>query len=451
MRLFGTDGIRGVANRELTPELALSLGKSFGRLLLSEEGKARVIIARDTRISSPMLEAAFAAGLASAGSWAVILGVLPTPAVPFFIKHYSAQGGAMISASHNPIEDNGIKLFSARGFKLPDETEDRIQQLMEEPLPKEQMPIGSHLGRIAWIDNALELYLQHLRELFPLNLNGWKIGLDCANGAACHLAPRLFESLGAEVFAVHTQDDGLRINVKCGSTYLTDLINLVQEKKLDLGLAFDGDADRCIAVDSRGGIFEGDRFLALFAQYLAEKGLLSGEGVAGTILSNLGLEVFLKQLELKLYRAKVGDRYVLETMQQNRLNLGGEQSGHIILLDYDTTGNGILTGLFLLKILTEKREALSSFTGIIKPFPQITYDLQVQDNNSFLQDPVIKQELEKAEISLKDKGRLVVRPSGTQPLIRFMLEGSDAALLDSTLNHLKQVFISRLGEKVVKR
>lgn len=445
-KYFGTDGIRGVANRDLTPDLAMCSARRFGELLTRETPLPRIVVGRDTRISSPMLECAVAAGLSSAGVRPLLLGVLPTPCVPYFCKEFSAQGGIMISASHNPIEDNGIKFFNAQGFKIFDSMENEIEKMVDSPLDNYTLPISEEVGRVFYVEEAEDLFLNHLTSLIPVSLKGLRIGLDCANGAAFRLAPRVFQKLGAQIFPLHTESDGMKINVDCGSTNPRDLINLVLEKKLHLGLAFDGDADRCIAVDEQGGIFDGDKILAAFAWFMRDNGELQGNGVAATVMSNYGLELALRKLGLHLYRADVGDRNVLEKLIAEGCNLGGEQSGHIILFSHSTTGDGILTGIYLARILAEKEIPLSQIAKMVQPLPQILENIEVISKDKFLKDDLIQNEINRVEENLADKGRVLVRPSGTQPLIRIMLEGESREQLVETMNHLKGFIEKRLVE-----
>jgi len=443
-KYFGTDGIRGVANRDLTPDLAMQAARRFGELLMRETPLPRIVVARDTRISSPMLECAVSAGLSSAGVRPLLLGVMPTPCVPFFCKEFSAQGGIMISASHNPIEDNGIKFFNAQGFKIFDSMENEIEKLLDSPVNRFDLPIADEVGRVFLVEEAEDLFVNHLVELIPVSLKGLRIGLDCANGAAFRLAPRVFQKLGAQVYSIHTESDGMKINVDCGSTNPSDLISLVLEKKLHLGLAFDGDADRCIAVDEKGEIFDGDKLLAAFAKYMQETGVLKGAGVVATVMSNYGLEKALNQLDLKLFRADVGDRNVLEKIIAEGCNLGGEQSGHILLFSHSTTGDGILCGIYLARILAEKEIPLSELGRMVQPMPQILENIEIVSKDKFLQDGLIKAEINKIEERLAGSGRVLVRPSGTQPLIRIMLEGESREQLLDTMNHLKDFIEKRL-------
>lgn len=440
-KLFGTDGVRGVANRQLTPELALGLGRAHGHLLGIG---ARVVIGKDTRISSDMLEAAYAAGLMASGARPLLAGMLPTPAVAYLVRHLQAQGGAMISASHNPIADNGIKLFESTGFKLDDAASARIEELLdgEDTMPR---PEGTDVGQTERLTGSQATYEEFLVKLAPCRLEGLHVILDCAHGAACHVAPRVFESLGARVELLHSEPDGARINVRCGSTDLSELRAAVLERGAALGLAFDGDADRCLAVDETGQDVDGDRMLLLFAEWMRAQGRLSGDLVVATVMSNYGLERALSERKLKLIRAAVGDRYVLEAMQQNGAVLGGEQSGHLIFLEHGTTGDGVLSGLMLAAVAKSSGQTVSQLAQRLTPLPQKLVNVRVRSKDELDSDREIAAAVSRQEDRLSNRGRLLIRPSGTEPLVRVMAEGPDEKELDEILAELSGLIAQRLG------
>lgn len=440
---FGTDGVRGVANQKLTPEFAMSLARAHGHLLARQYGRCQVVLGSDTRISSPMLESAYAAGLASVGIDCILLGVVPTPAVAWLTQNNPYSAGVMISASHNPVPDNGIKLFAADGYKLSDvlclELESHLgSQVLERPL-------GVEIGTIRRDEGARLDYLQHLLKLCPEGLSGLKVVLDCGHGAACELAPKVFRQLGAEVVAIHSEADGSRINVHCGSTHLGGLARTVVEEKADLGLAFDGDADRCLGVDELGRTVDGDRMLLMFARWLQERDELPGAQVVATVMSNFGLELALKNQGIELIRAQVGDRYVLEEMQRLNCPLGGEQSGHLIFSRHCTTGDGLLSGLRLAQYRRQRQQSLSSLVGEFPALPQKIVNVPAQRKEQLGQDPVLDEAIVKQASRLQGRGRLLVRPSGTEPLVRLMAEGPGEAELDQILEELRQLVAERLN------
>ncbi|MCD6309951.1 MAG: phosphoglucosamine mutase [Candidatus Eremiobacteraeota bacterium] len=441
-RLFGTDGVRGVANKDITCEKVLELGRSYGRILKESHARPRVIIGKDTRISSGMLELAFTAGLCSAGADVLLAGIMPTPAIPFLVRHLDASGGVMISASHNPIEDNGIKLFSHEGFKLPDTTEDRIETLSNEVV---ELPVSKEVGIYENLENADDLYISHIIDSAGEDLTGLRIGLDCANGAAYRIGGKIFKKLGAEVYTINTESDGHRINVECGSTNMAQLRDLVLEKKLDLGLAFDGDADRCLALDETGNVIDGDEILALFARDQMDRGIFKGESVVVTDMSNMGLERALEEMGLGMTRTKVGDRYVLEEMKKSGCHLGGEQSGHIICLTYSTTGDGCLTGVLLAGILKRSKKPMSQVRHLFHRVPQILLNIKTRRKNDYDKIPEIRHAINEIEEKLKGRGRILVRPSGTEPKLRIMLEGHDRQEINKLAYDLKDLMKKHLG------
>lgn len=431
-RLFGTDGVRGIANKELDSLLAFNLGR-IGAYVLTEEThhKPRIAVGKDTRISGDMLESALVAGICSMGAEAVVLGVQPTPAVAYLTRHLGLDAGVVISASHNPFEYNGIKFFDSNGYKLSDELEDKIEALLKNPENGIANPTGAEIGKKVEIDNAVHAYIDFLKKTIDTNMRGLKIAVDCANGASYIAAPSVLADLGAEVVIINNKPDGKNINVKCGSTHPEELQKRVVESGAHIGLAFDGDADRLIAVDNRGQIVNGDHMLAIFAKYFKEKGTLKNDAVVGTVMSNMGLEIALRREKCRLIKAKVGDRYVLEEMMNNGYNIGGEQSGHIIFLDHNTTGDGLLTALQLLSIIKETGKKLSDLASIMTELPQVLVNARVKNQNKgkYMEDEEIVLMIEELESKLKDKGRVLIRPSGTEPLVRVMLEGENEAEL----------------------
>lgn len=420
-KLFGTDGIRGVANRDLTPELAFRIGRIAAWKLGREAESPLFIIGRDTRLSGPMLEGSLTAGITSAGGNVSLLGVVSTPAVAYLTKELGAAAGVVISASHNPIEDNGLKIFDGRGFKLPDALEEEIEAVYFQGSDELPRPVGASLGQAGMDLEALERYLYHLKSS-TVTLDGLKVVIDCAHGAVCRMAGQVLESLGASVTALHDEPDGSLINVKCGATDTTDLERAVIENSAALGLAFDGDADRLIAVDEKGNVVDGDAIMAICAIDMAKKGLLSKNTVVATVMSNGGLDILAEKNRITILRTKVGDRYVLEKMIEGGYNLGGEQSGHVIFSDYATTGDGLLTALQLLKVLKQEGKTLSEMASILERLPQVLVNQKVGTKEGWAENERIKSAIQKVEQELGKHGRILVRPSGTEPKIRVMIE-----------------------------
>jgi phosphoglucosamine mutase len=443
--LFGTDGVRGVANADLTPELAFRLGRASTSHISQGYLSPQIVVGKDTRISGDMLEAAYIAGATSAGGTILRTGIVPTPAVSFLTRSLACHAGIMISASHNPIEDNGIKIFSSQGFKLPDDEEDRIEELLiasEDLLPR---PIGGEIGRVRDIADAEALYGEHIKSSVGAPLQGLKVVLDCAYGASFRIAPAVFRELGAEVIALHDEPEGLKINVQCGSTNPTALKKVTLSEGAHLGLAFDGDADRCLAVDERGQFVDGDQLLTIFTGYFLDHGLLPSKILVATVMSNLGLEHAMQERGIRLLRTKVGDRYVLEEMKRVGANLGGEQSGHIILLDYNTTGDGLATAVLLARIVKEAAKPLSALAGQMKHMPQLLVNVRARNKDRLSQDQEVGEAIAEMEEYLKDRGRILVRPSGTEPLIRVMAEGPDEEELKRVVGKLTRVIEEKLG------
>lgn len=451
-RLFGTDGVRGVANRELTPELAFRLGRAGAAVLARHTLKAkgvrpRVLIGRDTRLSGTMLEGALQAGLASVGADAVLAGVLPTPGVAYLVRRLGMDAGVMVSASHNPVADNGIKFFRSDGYKLPDELEDEIEGLLggesgDDELPR---PVGDGVGRAVLEPRADEAYLTYLAETVPGSLAGLKVVVDCAFGAAYRVAPAVFVRLGAEVVALNAEPDGSRINVRCGSTHPEGLRRAVGERRADLGVAFDGDADRVIAVDERGELVDGDHLLAIAGLERLKAGTLPENRIAATVYSNLGLVEAFRRAGGDVTITKAGDRYVLEAMREEGLILGGEQSGHIIFLEHNTTGDGVLTALQLAAILKRTGQRLSQAAAVMRTFPQLLLNVKVTDKERLKESDRVKDALSAAEGLLGEDGRIFVRPSGTEPLVRVLGEGPEQEVVRQAVEMVAAAVAEDLG------
>lgn len=445
-RMFGTDGVRGIANTELTAQIAYSLGRAGAYVLTEGAHKPKILVAKDTRISGDMLESALVAGILSVGAEAVILGVVPTPAVAYLTRKYNADAGVMISASHNPVEYNGIKFFNNKGYKLSDELEDEIQRVIESNFEKVPSPIGIDLGREIIEVAALDDYTEFAKQTIPYNLKGMKIALDCANGASYKSAVKAFRDLGADVFVINDNPDGTNINKNCGSTHPEELMDYVVKKGCDLGFAFDGDADRCLAVDEKGRLVNGDFILMLCANYLKEIGKLKEDTLVVTVMSNLGLDIACNKLGIKLEKTKVGDRYVLEEMTKDNYVLGGEQSGHVIFLDYNTTGDGLVTALQVASIVKKKEKTLSELCSVMKELPQVLVNATVPNDkkNIYLEDAEIIKAIKNIELKLNGVGRVLIRPSGTEPLVRVMLEGENQAEIDEMAHGLANLILSKI-------
>ena len=425
-KYFGTDGVRGkVGSYPITPDFALKLGWAAGKVLASQ-GSKMVLIGKDTRISGYMLESALEAGLAAAGLSAAFTGPMPTPAIAYLTRTFRAEAGIVISASHNPYYDNGIKFFSAKGTKLPDEIEEAIEAMLEQPMDCVE---SAELGKASRINDAAGRYIEFCKGTFPahLGLEGYKIVVDCANGATYHIAPNVLRELGAEVIEIGTDPNGLNINEKCGATDVTALQAKVVEMKADVGLAYDGDGDRIMMVDHLGNKVDGDQILFIIAREALRSGQLKG-GVVGTLMSNMSLEIALKMLGVPFLRANVGDRYVLEKMVENDWTLGGENSGHIILADKNTTGDGIVASLAVLAAMAQHKLSLNELASAVKLFPQVLINVRFAGGDNPLESDAVKSVAADVEIRLEGKGRILLRKSGTEPLIRVMVECQDAAL-----------------------
>lgn len=438
-KYFGTDGVRGIANKELTAELAYSIGRCGGYVLTSNVEKPTVIIGMDTRISGAMLESALVAGLLSIGAHVIRLGVVTTPAVAYITRFLKADAGVMISASHNPVEDNGIKFFGGDGFKLSDETELKIEELMDAEVDCLPRPYGADLGNVIVDNESKYKYLDFLKTTISNRFEGIKIVLDSANGAAYELAPQLFRDLGAEVIAIGSEPTGLNINDHCGSTHPENLKLEVLKHKADLGLAFDGDADRLIAIDENGEEVDGDFILCICGEAMSRRGTLKDNTIVSTVMSNIGFYKATEKLGLKTAKTAVGDRYVMEEMIRGGYNLGGEQSGHVIFLDYNTTGDGLLTGIQLVDILKESGKKLSKVKAMMSKYPQVLVNVRVEDKGNYEGNVAIEAAITSVEEKLADNGRVLVRASGTESLIRVMAEGPNEAELNLYVSQIVDV------------
>ena len=445
-RMFGTDCVRGIANAGLSGELAFKLGQASAEVLTGEVHRAKILIGMDTRISADMLEFAMVAGICSAGADACTLGVIPTSAVAHLTRYYEADAGVVISASHNSFEYNGIKIFNRDGYKLADEIEDQIEHIVKNGSQK-TLPTGLGVGRRVKLKNGIEEYIKFLSGTTAESLSGLKIALDCANGAASMVAPEVFRRLGAEVICFYNSPDGTNINDNCGSTHPENLSRLVSEMGADIGLAFDGDADRLIAIDEFGRLINGDRVMAINAIDLKERGLLKKDVLCATVMSNLGLELGLKERGITVVKTDVGDRYVLEEMLKNGYSLGGEQSGHVIFLDHNTTGDGILTGIQLASVLKRKQKSLSELANVISILPQVLVNAKVSEDKKhcYTQDQQIMEKISSLEGQMHGRGRVLIRPSGTEPLVRVMIEGEDRDYIEKQASDIVKLIETKLS------
>lgn len=439
-RLFGTDGVRGQANLTLTPEIAFRIGRAHGYLLRKDNpsGRVFVVVGRDTRISGELLQYSYVCGLNSSGVDGVLLGVIPTPGVAWAIREYGAFGGCVISASHNPYSDNGIKLIGGDGYKLTDAQEDELEEYIHncDTLPRADK---EHIGSISYRQDIAEAYADYLVSVAKIKLDGLKIVLDCANGASSALAAGIFKRLGAEVIVINHEPDGININTNCGSTHPESLQKAVVANGADFGLAFDGDADRCLACDENGHMLDGDHMLMLFANRLKGQGRLNHNRLVTTVMANLGLEEACQKFGITMVRTAVGDRYVLEDMLASGAVLGGEQSGHIIFSDYATTGDGMLTGIMLAQVAAEAQKSLSTLAQVVIKKPQYLLNVRVKDKNNWDSAPSVKAKVKEVEDKLKGRGRLLIRPSGTENLLRIMAEGPDIEELKNLIGSIAEI------------
>ena len=447
-KLFGTDGVRGVANvYPMTAEVALQLGRALAYVIKYGPGRHRIVVGKDTRLSGYLLEYAITAGICSMGVDVLLLGPLPTPAIAYITSSMRADAGVVISASHNPYQDNGIKIFKGDGFKMPDEIEAHIEVLMTNPGVDETRPTATEIGQAFRLDDARGRYISFLKGTFPkeLELDGLKIVVDCAHGATYRVAPEVFSELGAEIIAIGVRPNGKNINHKCGATHPETMAILVKREKADLGIAFDGDGDRVIMVDHQGKIVDGDHILGICALDLQRRERLHRKTVVATVMSNLGLEVALKEHGIRLLRAPVGDRYVLEAMLKGGYNLGGEQSGHLVFLNHTTTGDGILTALRLLAVMVREDKPLAELAGFMETYPQVLLNIRVKEQKDLKSLPAARQAMAEAERRLGPRGRLLVRYSGTEPKLRIMAEGEDQGLIDQVAQELAQALDIQLN------
>ena len=443
-RLFGTDGVRGVAGTELTIELAMKLGQAGAHVLTKEKSyQPTIIVGCDTRISGSMLANALMAGICSVGANAVYVGVLPTPAVAYLTRLHKVDAGVVISASHNPMEFNGIKFFNGDGYKLSDKLEDEIQYHIENGMEDIDFPIGSGVGKIKYRFDMKEEYIEYEKHCVPVDLRGMKIVVDCAEGANHYTAVETFRELGAELIAIHTNPDGTNINANCGSTHMSELKARVVAEGAQVGIAFDGDADRMLAVDENGNVIDGDQIMLICAKHLKDKGLLKQNTLVVTVMTNLGLTLAAKKLGIKLEVADVGDRYVLEKMIEKGYNLGGEQSGHVIFLDDNTTGDGLLSALNLLRVMVETGKPLSELASIMEVLPQSLVNAKVPNHkkHSYMEYPQIAKAIEELETKFAGEGRVLIRPSGTEPLVRVMIEGKDQKIIEEEARKLADLIM----------
>ena len=438
-RMFGTDGVRGVAGTELTIELAMKLGQAGAYVLTKEqEHQATIIVGCDTRISGGMLASALMAGICSVGANAIFVGTMPTPAIAYLTRKYKVDAGVVISASHNPMEFNGIKFFNGEGYKLSDALEDEIEALIKNDMDDVELPTGSGIGKIEYRFDLRDKYVEFVKNCVPVDLTGMKIVIDCAEGASHYTAVKALEDLGAELIAIHTDPDGTNINANCGSTHMDELKARVVYEKAQVGLAFDGDADRMLAVDENGELVDGDQIMAVCGMHMKKNGTLKKDTIVVTVMSNLGLTLMAQREGIHLETTKVGDRYVLENMLENGYNIGGEQSGHVIFLDDNTTGDGLLSALYLLRVMVETKQPLSELASIMEVLPQALVNAKVPNHKkeSYMEYPEIADAIAELEKKFNGEGRVLIRPSGTEPLVRVMIEGKDQKVIDEEAKKL---------------
>ncbi len=439
-RLFGTDGVRGVANKNLSAKLAFDLGYAGAKVLTQQLcHKPKILVGKDTRISGDMLECALAAGICQTGAQAIFLGVIPTPAVAHLVRKYNADAGVVISASHNSFEYNGIKFFNSQGYKLSDETEDKIEYLIKNP-DESDFPTHENIGRCVLKTDSADDYIEYAKSTIDGDLKGLSIILDCSNGANSYIAPKALKELGASVEVLHNDPDGININKNCGSTHISDLANYIASKpgSYDIGIAFDGDADRMLAVDENGKTLTGDEIMLIVGNHLKKQGLLKKDTIVATVMSNLGFFKAAEKLGINVEKTAVGDRYVLEEMLRSGYCLGGEESGHIIYLDRNSTGDGLVSALLLLSVMKDTKQKLSELRKIVTILPQVLVNAHVENEKKpeLKSNKVILSAIEELEEEFKDSGRVLIRPSGTEPVVRVMLEGNDKAYLQKRAEQL---------------
>ena len=447
-RLFGTDGARGVANQELTCETAFKIGQAAAFVLTEQcHRKPKILIGKDTRISCDMLESALAAGLCSVGAQVISLGIIPTPAVAYLTRKYEAEAGIMISASHNSAEYNGIKIFNSNGYKLSDAIEERIEAIVLDNAETIDLPTGDDVGTVKKCETSVEDYTEFAKSSIGCDLKGMRIAIDCANGASYKTAAKVISALGGEPFVIHNHPNGTNINLKCGSTHTEDLCGYVKNVGVDIGLAFDGDADRLMVVDECGNVIDGDKIMLICAKYLKEQGMLRKDTLVITVMSNLGLVLKAEELGIKTVQTAVGDRYVLEEMLKSGYCLGGESSGHIIFLNHNTTGDGLVSALNILKILKQSGKKMSELAQIYETMPQCIINAKVSNKKKmdYSKDSVIWEEIEQHEKEFAGKGRVLVRASGTEPCVRVMIEGENQDIITQKAKYLATIIEARLA------
>jgi len=448
MRLFGTDGIRGTVNKHpMTPETVLRIGMAAAHVLRDKRGRNMILIGKDTRLSGYMIESALTSGICSMGMNVTLVGPLPTPGLAFLTRTLRLDAGIVISASHNSFEDNGIKFFSSEGFKLPDALEGKIEELMPDEGLQRHRPKGAEIGKAYRLDDASGRYIEYIKSTLPkgMNFEGIKIVVDCANGAAYKITPSLLRELGAEVISINDKPDGININVNCGSLHIEGLLQAVKHHKANIGLAHDGDADRTIFCDEKGKIVDGDQVLGMWAVEMNQQGALRKNTVVSTVMSNLGFEEYLRKNGIRLIRTRVGDRYVVREMINGGYNLGGEQSGHIVFLDFNTTGDGPLTAVQVLYLIKKKGVSLSKLASEIKLYPQILMNVEVENKHDLKSNSEIEKAIKTAEKALAGKGRILVRSSGTESKVRVMLEGKELTLITKLGKDISNIIKEALG------
>ena len=441
-RMFGTDGVRGVAGTELTIELATKLGQAGAYVLTKEKShKPTIMVGCDTRISGGMLANALMAGICSVGANAIYVGVAPTPAIAYLTRKHKVDAGVVISASHNPMEFNGIKFFNGEGYKLSDELEDEIEALIKSGMKDIDFPTGAGIGKIDYRFDIVDEYVEFEKETVPVDLSGLKIVIDCAEGASSYTSVKALKDLGADLIAIHTEPDGTNINADCGSTHMDELKARVVSEKADVGIAFDGDADRMLAVDENGKMVDGDEIMAICGNYLKSKGRLAKDTIVVTVMTNLGFSIMGKEQDINIEKTKVGDRYVLENMKENGYNLGGEQSGHVIFLDDNTTGDGLLSALHLLQVIVDTGKPLSELAKVMEVLPQALVNAKVPNDKkeSYMEYSDIAEAIAELEKKFAGEGRVLIRPSGTEPLVRVMIEGKDQKVIDEEAHKLAEL------------
>ncbi len=441
-RLFGTDGVRGVAGTELTIDLATKLGQAGAYVLTKEKShQPTIIVGCDTRISGGMLANALMAGICSVGANAIYVGVAPTPAIAYLTRKHKVDAGVVISASHNPMEFNGIKFFNGDGYKLSDELEDEIEALIKDDMKEIDFPIGPGIGKIDYRFDIVDEYVEFEKKKVPVDLSGVKIVIDCAEGASSYTSVKALKDLGADLVAIHTEPDGTNINANCGSTHMAELQARVVSEKANVGIAFDGDADRMLAVDENGKVVDGDEIMAICGNYLKSKGKLAKDTIVVTVMTNLGFTIMGKNQNINIEKTKVGDRYVLENMLANGYNLGGEQSGHVIFLDDNTTGDGLLSALHLLQVMVDTGKPLSELASVMEVLPQALVNAKVPNHKkeSYMEYSDIADAIAELEKKFDGEGRVLIRPSGTEPLVRVMIEGKEQAVIDEEAHKLAEL------------